>query len=469
MKKRILASLLTLVMLSGAFALPAKADASVQYTTKEETAKSVRALLAERQEKVTVNFELTGTGSDIEELALEIFDIATEHTRVAYEGDYIYMNILNMLAPIKWSASGDKVSGSVTYEMNYAADAAKEKEAAAATESALASLALDGKSEYEKAKAIYDFICDNIEYDFTYQEISHSSYAAIVLKKAVCQGYSSLFYRMALSAGLDCRVITGVSNNEEHGWNIVRIGGKWYNVDSTFGSRNEKSDFFLKGSGNFPDHARNDLYDSASFNAAHPMSATDYVPGETPADESVFSDIDPAAYYAEAVKWAYENGVTSGVTAPVPGVSPGVFGVGQSLTRAMAAVFLYSYAKASPVDSAPGFPDVEEGRWYTKQILWMSANGYTAGYDDGRFGTNDPVKRGESLAFLRRIAGGDGGTSTFADVAEGSWLYAPVAWAASNGVLDGVPNGTGSQNFLPYDNCTREDFVTFLYKMNKLR
>ena len=71
-------------------------------------------------------------------------------------------------------------------------------------------LNLNTKTEYGKIKAIYDYICQHVTYDFANlnndsYDLKYTSYAALVNGTAVCQGYSALFYRMALEAGLDAR------------------------------------------------------------------------------------------------------------------------------------------------------------------------------------------------------------------------------------------------------------------------
>jgi transglutaminase/protease-like cytokinesis protein 3 len=93
-------------------------------------------------------------------------------------------------------------------------------------DSLLNQLNLYNKTDYEKVRGIYDYICNNVVYDYenleddTYQ-LKYTAYAALVNGTAVCQGYALLFYRLALEAGLDARYVTGTANGDNHGWNIV--------------------------------------------------------------------------------------------------------------------------------------------------------------------------------------------------------------------------------------------------------
>ena len=131
---------------------------------------------------------------------------------------------------------------------------AQEDEAAKAANEIIQSLHLDGMSDHEKLRAIYDWLCKNVKYDNstpgseTEMLLQHSAYAALVKHTAVCQGYATAFYRLALMAGLNARVVTGTGAGEPHGWNIVQLDGKWYYVDATWdaGVAEENWRFFLR-------------------------------------------------------------------------------------------------------------------------------------------------------------------------------------------------------------------------------
>lgn len=87
-------------------------------------------------------------------------------------------------------------------------------------------------TEKQKARAIYNYICENISYDTNYQ-IYHVD-QCWEQKKGVCQAYSELFYCMATAVGLECHIISGSKVN--HAWNGVKINGKWMLLDSTWGA-----------------------------------------------------------------------------------------------------------------------------------------------------------------------------------------------------------------------------------------
>ncbi|MFR8181399.1 MAG: transglutaminase domain-containing protein [Dorea sp.] len=80
----------------------------------------------------------------------------------------------------------------------------------------------------------YDYT--NLDDDTYIQK--YTAYAALIDKTAVCQGYASLLYRMVLDAGVDARVISGDAGGP-HAWNIVRLNGKYYNLDTLPGMPEE--------------------------------------------------------------------------------------------------------------------------------------------------------------------------------------------------------------------------------------
>ncbi len=105
-------------------------------------------------------------------------------------------------------------------------------------------------SDYDKIKAIYDWIAANVTYDYdhlknTSYHYQYTIYAALHDGTCVCQGYAQLLYRLALEAGVDARYISGKGYGnggwENHGWNVVKIDGSYYLADSTWDSQYKQS------------------------------------------------------------------------------------------------------------------------------------------------------------------------------------------------------------------------------------
>ena len=97
----------------------------------------------------------------------------------------------------------------------------------------------DGMSEEEKVKAIHDYLIYSANYvnDGNYQSAENWAYGAggvLIHKEGVCQSYAIAFYMMAVSAGLDCKFVTGTAKGGGHAWNQVKVDGKWYYIDCTW-------------------------------------------------------------------------------------------------------------------------------------------------------------------------------------------------------------------------------------------
>ena len=101
----------------------------------------------------------------------------------------------------------------------------------------------DGMSDLEKETAIYSWIVNHVNYDWTHQDrmketprASFTPYGGLVNRKAVCLGYATTFQLLCDLAGVDCITVVGAahSSSSDHGWNMVRLDGKWYCVDVTW-------------------------------------------------------------------------------------------------------------------------------------------------------------------------------------------------------------------------------------------
>lgn len=91
-------------------------------------------------------------------------------------------------------------------------------------------------SDFDKAKAIHDYIIINTSYD-TSTSIPDSSFSpdGVFLKGiAVCQGYAEAYKLFMDALEIECEVVRGSADNVSHAWNVVKIDGQWYHVDVTW-------------------------------------------------------------------------------------------------------------------------------------------------------------------------------------------------------------------------------------------
>ena len=168
-----------------------------------------------------------------------------------------------------------------------------------------------------------------------------------------------------------------------------------------------------------------------------------------------FYDVPNNAYFYEAVKWAVKNGITTGV-------GNDLFAPEQPCTRAQIVTFLWRAAGSpEPKGAASGMTDVVSGSYYEKAVAWAIENGITTGTTTSTFSPDVTCTRAQAVTFLARALKAKAASAAeFSDVPTGSYFADAVAWAAANGVTEGIGGGLfGSDN-----DCTRGQIVTFLYR-----
>ena len=90
-------------------------------------------------------------------------------------------------------------------------------------------------SDYEKELYIHDYIIDNCTYERNNSSpLIYTSYGCLVEGKAVCEGISKGMQLLLSNCGVKCQTVTGARNTEPHMWNIVKVNGNWYHVDTTW-------------------------------------------------------------------------------------------------------------------------------------------------------------------------------------------------------------------------------------------
>ena len=113
-----------------------------------------------------------------------------------------------------------------------------------------------------------------------------------------------------------------------------------------------------------------------------------------PKSMSSFSDVSADSYYAKAVAWAVENGITTGT-------GDGKFSPDATCTRAQSVTFLFR-AIGKLVDSKAEFSDVLADSYYANAVDWAVENGVTNGIGDGLFGPDNSCTRAQIVTFLYR-------------------------------------------------------------------
>ena len=114
-----------------------------------------------------------------------------------------------------------------------------------------------------------------------------------------------------------------------------------------------------------------------------------------PKSASNFTDVPADAFYAKAVAWAVENGITGGT-------GDGKFSPDATCTRAQAVTFLYRASGCPAVSGNAAFTDVAADAYYAAAVTWAEKNGNTGGIGGGLFGSDQSCTRGQIVTFLYR-------------------------------------------------------------------
>lgn len=168
--------------------------------------------------------------------------------------------------------------------------------------------------------------------------------------------------------------------------------------------------------------------------------------------QAAFSDVPADQYYSEAVAWAAAQSIAGGEN--------GTFSPDAPCTTAQILTFLWR-AKGCPEPKTKTnpFTDVSSSSAFYKAILWAAENNITTGTTSSTFNPGGTCTSGHVVTFLWRANGkpAASGTSSLASANPGKYYTDAVAWADTNGLL----NGTA---FVPGSQSPRADIVTYLYR-----
>ena len=186
----------------------------------------------------------------------------------------------------------------------------------------------------------------------------------------------------------------------------------------------------------------------------------DWTEPEEPATDvsDIFIDVTPNAWYKDAVQYAYDSGLMTGVSA-------NEFAPEATTTRAMIVSMLARLEGVESAESA-GFADVAANDWYATAVNWAAASGITSGTGDGTFQPNTAITREQLAAILMNYAQYKGQDvsaratlDTYNDAtAISSWANDVMSWAVAEGLLTGVTN----DQLQPQGNATRAQVAAIL-------
>ena len=256
------------------------------------------------------------------------------------------------------------------------------------------------------------------------------------------------------------RSYTSITLNEVAGAEYSKDGGKtWQSPPEFTGLTSGTTYEFVIRYAATDNYNASPASDAVKFTTRRHSSATvtptpTPEPEPTPDDSSKFADVPANAYFADAVKWAVDKGITNGLTDTM-------FGPYESCTRAQIVTFLWRAAGSPEPKTASSFTDVPASAYYAKAVAWAVENGITNGMTATMFAPDATCTRGQSVTFLyRALKGTASGSANFTDVKSDAFYADAINWAVANNVT----NGTSNTTFSPNADCTRAEIVTFLYR-----
>ena len=320
-------------------------------------------------------------------------------------------------------------------------------------------------SDYDKVRAVYDWVTANIEYDYAYyngqkQEVSVYPEEVLDSRLTVCDGYARLTQALLQAQGIPALRVVGPANGargwEDHAWNLAYVEGRWIYLETTWGSPSG-------GNGANSTRGETSWFDTGAMylslthegTSSH-VDPNSYSVDDTPEPAEIkvggFSDVSETDYYAQSVLWAVEKGITTGT-------SDTTFSPDITCTTAQILTFLWRASGSPAVTADNSLTDVKQSDYYYQAAQWAKSLGMI---DGPALSPDTPCTRASTILFMWQAAGCPDATTevSFTDIPAGSDYAMAVAWA----VEKDVTSGTSATTFSPDMTCTRAQIVTLLYR-----
>ena len=253
--------------------------------------------------------------------------------------------------------------------------------------------------------------------------------------------YTGWYYTMADGTLVTQRVMEAVIEND-------RITETWVTADAGL-----KAAFSAAYDGPVTKYTSKNALPSFSLQEIEALGWDVFLAGSCGVDH--FLDLDMTDWFAYSAGWAAERKIALGTAA-------GVFTPEGSCTRAQMVTFLWRLMGEPEAEAASAFVDVDAEEYYAEAVAWATETGVTKGVSKTHFAPNAAITRGQAVTLLWRLAGEPEteAESPFEDVPAERYDSGAVAWAAEQGVT----NGVSATRFAPDDACTRAQIVAFLYR-----
>ena len=199
-----------------------KPEAKLVVTNAKEMADAMYAYYSSFSPTFEIQYK--GNTQRIEQLVEEAYENAIKRD------DYVYGHISKHSIRFEYGGRTAKVFGEQSYLMTPEESAFVEMN----VQEVVASIDKQSLSDVEKVRAVNDYIVANTSYTDQTNSSPHSAYTVLAEHGGVCQGYALLAHSMLQKLGIETKYIVGYVGQEGHAWNLVKLDGQWYHLDTTW-------------------------------------------------------------------------------------------------------------------------------------------------------------------------------------------------------------------------------------------
>ncbi len=147
---------------------------------------------------------------------------------VVNKDPYVNSNI----ASVGWKITGTTKVSNINVDVDYIITKTERIQADKQIDNILSEIIKPYMNDHEKVKAVHDYIISNSRYDE--KKLLYSDYDLLTQGKSVCNGYALLTYNMLNKLNIPVKLVTGTGNSEPHIWNMVKLSGYWFHLDTTW-------------------------------------------------------------------------------------------------------------------------------------------------------------------------------------------------------------------------------------------
>lgn len=196
------------------------ADDVATYTTVEQMKRKLSEGLKARQTAIT--FKYKGATQELDTKLINAVE-------GALNADPYTKYIVDRYS---YSWRGTSGSAKITLKIEYRETAEQTAYVQQRVKDILQKIVQPGMDTHQKVKAIHDYVVLNLKYDTDLQK--YTAYEGLRTGEAVCQGYALLTYQLLRNAGVDSRLVEGTAGDQLHAWNMAKVDGHWYHLDTTW-------------------------------------------------------------------------------------------------------------------------------------------------------------------------------------------------------------------------------------------